>query len=111
MSFATMQILNAGDNAPLLEIRMQYIHILGRGIWACVPGYLGATRGYWDSYVITPDLDLFDDDDDLVARCWDVDGDWLGYPLSGHEGRTGMFSPYRKGVLYTRNLNWKLLSV
>ena len=107
-SFATMQIIDVQANTVITEISLRYI--MGVGIWTCPQGYLGTNTGTWDSYIFTPDLDLFDEKGKTVARCWNVDGDWFGYPLSGHEGRTGNFSAHR-GVLFTRFTSWKLVSV
>jgi hypothetical protein len=110
MDTAKLQILRA-NGAPVAVIELKYF--MGIGLWTCPSAVFGATKGKWDAYVITPDLDLFDQDGDDVGRCWDVDGDWFGYPLSGHEGREGMFSVYGKGRLRDSysNYNWKLIDV
>jgi hypothetical protein len=80
--------------------------------WWCRPGYLGATEGTWTSSGLTDSIYVYDPDDELVARSFDMDVDYLGYPFSGLAGDTGPISVYAKGsVLYQDVCTWKFLFV
>ena len=56
-------------------------------------------------------ITLFDDDDDLIARSYHMDVQYLGYPFDGLKGETGPFSVYKGGILNNDIVTWRFLDV
>jgi hypothetical protein len=121
MRIAKMHII--AGNQKVAEITLMWAWQFPNSdvqIWSSLPGTLSVSGGTWQVGIVLPDLYLYDEDGEEVAYCSDVNGDWVGYPLTGHQGREGNFTVRKPGGLLYRvtvtnnipyNAKWKLVSV
>jgi hypothetical protein len=79
--------------------------------WSCLPGYLAAHKGYWQTTGLGDTLDLYDDNDNRVAFGINMDVQYLGYPFDGLKGDTGPFWVSLGGVFSQDVVTWRFLDV
>lgn len=60
-----------------VDVKLQFGYGLGfteLKYWWCLPGYLGASSGYWRDSAVTGDVYFYDEDDNKIGLAWDVGG-------------------------------------
>ncbi len=80
--------------------------------WSCLPGYLSASKGTWDTSWIYNRVYLYDGDGKIVAVLYGVDVN-MGYPFDDLAGTTGSGDVATGGVVggVTGKVTWEFLTV
>jgi hypothetical protein len=103
-------ILEVRGTKGSVRIELRYYY-WSSNRWSCLPGYMRASKGYWHTDGSNNTIDLYDDDDELVATGHYMDVQHLGYPFDGLDGDTGPFWVFPGGRLYRDAFEWRFLDV